>query len=140
MTSITVKAIETLKPSDAGKRLPDGGSMFGLVRANKDNSSPISVDFQWRYKFGGKARKIRIGSWPKQSLKAIRDEHDRLAAEVKTGSDPIERKATEKLKSEIDKVEGYHQQLDRLQELAEKQARLRRQPGRPIGFCAFQAP
>jgi hypothetical protein len=124
MVTLKVKTLEALNQSDAGKRLPDGGSMFGLVRATNGSSSPVSVDFQWRYKIRGKARQIRVGSWPKISLKAIRDERDRLAAEVKSGSDPIERKAAEKLKTEVDKVEAHHLQLDRLRELAVKQNRL----------------
>lgn len=124
MATITFKTLEALDQSDAGTRLPDGGSMFGVVRATTDSSKPVSVDFQWRYKIAGKTRQVRIGSWPKISLKAIRDKRGRLAEEVKTGSDPIERKATEKLKSEVDKVEAHHMQLDRLQEIAEKQSRL----------------
>jgi integrase len=98
--------------------------MFGVVRATQGASAPVSVDFQWRYKVGGKTRQVRIGSWPKLSLKAIRDQRDKLAAEVKNGSDPVERKATEKLKTQADRVEAHHLQLDRLQELADRQARL----------------
>lgn len=84
----------------------------------------VSVDFQWRYKLNGKTRQVRIGSWPKLSLKAIRDERDRLAVEVKTGTDPVQRKATEKLKIEVDQVEAHNRQLDRLEVIAEQQARL----------------
>jgi len=124
MALITVKALEALRGSDHGKRLPDGGSMFGMVRATPDTKNPVSVDFQWRYKLGGKTHQVRIGSWPKLSLKAIRDERDRLAVEVKSGIDPVQRKATEKLKIEVDQVEAHTQQLDRLQLIAEKQARL----------------
>jgi integrase len=124
MALITVKALEALRGFDHGKRLPDGGSMFGTVRATPDTKNPVSVDFQWRYKLGSKTRQVRIGSWPKLSLKAIRDERDRLAVEVKSGVDPVQRKATEKLRVEVDQVEAHTQQLDRLQLIAEKQARL----------------
>ena len=54
----------------------------------------MSVDFQWRYKLNGKTRQVRIGSWPKMSFKALRDERDRLAVEVKSGTDPVQRKAS----------------------------------------------
>ena len=124
MALITVKTLEALRDSDHGKRMPDGGSMFGVVRATPDTKNPVSVDFQWRFKIKGKTGQMRIGSWPKVSLKAIRDARDLLAAEVKTGVNPIERKATEKLKIEVDAVEAHHHQLDRLDEIAEKQARL----------------
>lgn len=124
MTLITTKALEALRSQDDGKRLPDGGSMFGTVRATPDAKNHVSVDFQWRYKFNGKTRQVRIGSWPKLSLKALRDERDRLAVEVKSGTDPVQRKATEKLKIEVDQVEAHNKQLDRLEVIAEQQARL----------------
>ena len=124
MALITTKALEALRGTDDGKRLPDGGSMFGMVRATPDTKNHVSVDFQWWYKLGGKTRQVRIGSWPKMSLKALRDERDRLAVEVKSGTNPVQRKATEKLKIEVDQVEAHNKQLDRLEVIAEQQARL----------------
>lgn len=124
MTIIKIKTLEALKPSDAGRKLADGGSMFGLVRTTKDPASPISVDFQWRYKIGGKLRQVRVGTWPMMTLKAIRDARDNLAAEKRKGLDPIERKAADKLKREADQAEAIHSQLDRLALNAERQARL----------------
>lgn len=124
MALITVKALEALRGTDNGKRMPDGGSMFGMVRATPDAKHPVSVDFQWRYKLNGKTRQVRIGSWPKLTLKAIRDERDRLAVEVKSGTDPVQRKATEKLKIEADQIEAHHKQLDRLEVISEQQSRL----------------
>ena len=124
MVLITTKALEALRGTDDGKRLPDGGSMFGIVRTTPDTKNHVSVDFQWRYKLGGKTRQVRIGSWPKMSLKALRDKRDRLAVEVKSGTDPVQRKATEKLKLEVDQVEAHNKQLDRLEVIAEQQARL----------------
>ncbi|MEK7346434.1 MAG: tyrosine-type recombinase/integrase [Pseudomonadota bacterium] len=124
MALITTKALEALRGTDDGKRLPDGGSMFGMVRATPDTKNPVSVDFQWRYKLNGKTRQVRLGSWPKMSLKALRDERDRLAVEVKSGTDPVQRKATEKLKIEVDQVEARNKQLDRLEVIAQQQARL----------------
>ena len=82
------------------------------------------MDFQWRYKLNGKTRQVRIGSWPKLSLKALRDERGRLAVEVKSGTDPVQRKATEKLKIDVDQVEAHNKQLDRLE--AYRLARARR--------------
>jgi integrase len=124
MALITTKALEALRGTDDGKRLPEGGSMFGMVRATPDTKNPVSVDFQWRYKLNGKTRQVRLGSWPKMSLKALRDERDRLAVEVKSGTDPVQRKATEKLKIEVDQVEARNKQLDRLEVIAQQQARL----------------
>ena len=124
MTIIKIKTLEALKPSDAGRKLADGGSMFGLVRTTKDPASPVSVDFQWRYKINGKLRQVRVGTWPMMTLKAIRDERDNLAAEKRKGLDPIERKAADKLRREADQAEAIHSQLDRLALNAERKARL----------------
>jgi integrase len=124
MSLITVKTLQALRVTDNGKRLPDGSSMFGIVRATKDENDPVSVDFEWRFKLNGRTRQMRIGSWPKFTLKFLRTERDKLRGEVKNGIDPIERKAADKLKSEVDKVAAHHHQLNRLEEIAEKQARL----------------
>jgi integrase len=43
---------------------------------------------------------------------------------VKSGTDPVQRKATEKLKIEVDQVEAHNKQLDRLEVIAQQQARL----------------
>lgn len=64
MAKITTKTLEALKPSDHGKRLSDGERMFGTVRAVKNAPEAVSVDFEWRYNFGGKVRQIRIGACP----------------------------------------------------------------------------
>lgn len=52
MALITTKALEAPHGTHDGKRLPDGGSMFGMVRATRDTKNHVSVDFQWRYKAG----------------------------------------------------------------------------------------
>lgn len=125
MAVITVKELQALGAADNGRRVSMGNSLYGTVRAGSDGV--VSVYVVWRYKVGGKVRQIPVGTWKDkggQSLLALRDKRNGLAAELKKGSDPIERKAADKLKIEIDKVEAHHHQLDRLEEIAEKQARL----------------
>lgn len=124
MALITVKELGALTAEDAGKRITDGSGMFGMVRTTRQTKMPISVDFEWRFKLNGRSRQVRIGSWPKISLKALRDTRDKLAAEVKSGSDPIERRAAERLKRAADSIEAVQVQRDRLQVIAGKQARL----------------
>lgn len=125
MAMITVKELQALGAADNGRRVSMGNSLYGTVREGSDGV--VSVYVVWRYKVGGKVRQIPVGTWKDkggQSLLALRDKRNELAAELKKGSDPIERKAADKLRSEIDKVEAHHHQLDRLEEIAEKQARL----------------
>ena len=127
MTVITVKELQALGAADNGQRVSMGNSLYGTVRAGSDGV--VSVYVVWRYKVSGKVRQIPVGTWKDKhedgmSLLALRKKRDAFAAELKKGSDPIERKAADKLKIEIDKVEAHHHQLDRLEEIAEKQARL----------------
>lgn len=124
MAKITTKALEALKPSDHGKRLADGDRMFGIVRAVKNDPEAVSVDFEWRYNFGGKVRQVRIGAWPRMTLKALRDERDALKGKIANGIDPLEDKAAERLKKQADQIEAKQIQITRLQELAAKDARM----------------
>lgn len=124
MAQITVLALKALKATDHGKRLPDGGGMWGMVRTTADSKSPVSVDFQWRYKLNGKTRDVRIGAWPKTSLPELRAERDKLRGKVKNGIDPVEENATDKLKKQADQIEAVQHQLDRLEQLTAQDARL----------------
>lgn len=124
MAKITTKSLEALKPADHGKRLSDGDRMFGIVRAIKNAPEAVSVDFEWRYNFGGKVRQVRIGSWPRITLKAIRDERDTLKGKIKDGIDPLAEKEADRLKKQADQIEAKQTQITRLQELAAKDARM----------------
>jgi integrase len=102
-----------------------GNSMYGTVRS--DQTGVISVYVVWRYRFGGRIRQIPLGTWKGkegESLKALRTLRNALAVEVKAGIDPIERKATERIRKDADQVEAQLNQLNRHVTLAEEQARL----------------
>ena len=125
MAVITVKELQALGAADSGRRISLGNSLYGSIRSGSDGV--VSVHVSWRYKISGKVREIPVGTWKEKggmSLLALRAERDRLSTELKAGIDPIERKATDKLKVEADAAEAHSQQLDRLEALAEKQARL----------------
>ena len=52
--------------------------------------------------------RIHSKGWrSKMPLKAVRDERDRLAVEVKSDTDPVQRKASEKFKDEGDQVKAH---------------------------------
>jgi integrase len=104
MAIITVKALQALSSGDNGKRISLGESMYGTVRVGVDGV--VSVYTVWRYMVGGKRREIPVGTWKDKgglSLKALRDKRDILAVEAKTHADPIERRASAKLKRDADK-------------------------------------
>lgn len=123
MAKITIKQLEALRQSDHGKKLPDGNRMFGIVRAVKTDPDSISVDFDWRYNYQSKVRQVRVGSWPKKSLKALRDERVTLMGKVIAGIDPLAEKEVTRLKTQADKIEAKQKQTNRLQELAAQGAR-----------------
>ena len=98
--------------------------MFGIVRAIKTAPEAVSVDFEWRYSFEGKVGHVRIGSWPRMTLKALRNERDRIRAELKSGINPLASKEAVRLKKQADQIEAKQAQVNRLQELAAKNARI----------------
>jgi integrase len=129
MAELTTYKLESLKPTDHGTRLPDGGGMFGITRASKSDPEAVSVDFEWRYSLGGKVRQVRIGAWPKMSLKELRSKRDALRGDVEKArkgeaADPLAAKETKRLKKQADQIEAKQTQITRLQELAAKDARM----------------
>ena len=83
---LTNKQLESLTAANVGKRLTDRSSLFGIVRANADGTA--SVPFTYRYRFDGKLRDIRCGTWPEKSLKEIRQERDDARALLSERKDP----------------------------------------------------
>lgn len=124
----TVKQLQALGPADDGTRVLLGDGLAGNVRAGKDGA--ISVHVGWRYRFDGKVREVRVGTWREKdglSLKALRDVRDRLASEVRSGVDPIERKAAERLQAEAEAAERQRRDRERIEaaQAAELAARRR---------------
>lgn len=94
---LTNKKLESLVTADAGKRLTDGSSLFGMVRTNVDGT--VSVPFSYRYRFGGKLLDLRCGTWPEKSLKEIRQERDSAKTLLSEGKDPGMERRLAKLES-----------------------------------------
>jgi integrase len=125
MAVITVKALQALTSQDNGRRISMGESLYGSVRAAKDGG--ISVHVVWRYKIGGKVRQTAIGTWKEsggKSLKELREIKNQLATDKANGKDPIADKKADRLKKQADQIEAKQAQVNRLQELAAKDARI----------------
>lgn len=126
MAVITVKALQALTSQDNGRRISMGESLYGVVRTSADGA--ISLHVVWRYKVGGKVRQTPIGTWKNRSggksFKELRDKKDELAQNLKKGIDPIQAKEANRLKKQADQIEAKQTQIDRLQELAAKDARI----------------
>lgn len=118
--------LKALTAADEGRSINFGESMSGKVRVGRDGV--VSVHVSWRYRFGGKTRELRIGTWREKdgmSLKGLRDERDRLATLVRSGIDPIEHKALERLKLEAEHAETERRLREQAE--AERLAELDRQ-------------
>ncbi|CAM2192468.1 Site-specific integrase [Paraburkholderia kururiensis] len=101
MGSLTTKELQALTAADNGRRLADGHGVFGVVRAGAQD---VTVQFSLRYRVAGRVREMRLGTFPKSSLRQIRDARDGARARISSGEDPLEHKRIEKLKkrAEVD--------------------------------------
>lgn len=83
---LTPAAINAAKPKDKPYSLTDGGGLHIEVLTSGART--------WRFKYhlNGKRGKVTIGSWPQISIKAARDEHERLRELVEKGVDPAREK------------------------------------------------
>lgn len=113
---VTTLELKALTAVHDGTKIKFGQSMTGVVRAGRDGT--ISVHATWRFRVDGKVREIRVGTWREKdgmSLKALRDERDRLEACLRAGVDPIEQKAIERLAAEAAQAEAEQEQRQRLE-------------------------
>lgn len=116
----TTLALKALNAADHGQTVSLGEGLTGKLHAAADGT--VSVHVSWRYRVGGKTREIRIGTWRDKggmTLKALRDERDRMAASLRDGIDPIEQSRAERLKAAADLEEAQARERQRLAELAD---------------------
>jgi integrase len=121
MAKLTVKELEAVTTVRVGEKLREEGGLVGVVRVRGNG---VSIKFDWRYRFAGKVRSTTCGTWPKDSMPAIRGERDRLKRLLEEGRDPAGEKLTARLKAQADQAEAVATQQARLAELAELEARV----------------
>lgn len=120
MTKLTVKYLDSLNTKHIGKRLTDGGGLYGIVKPRADT---VSILFRWRYRFDGKLKDYSCGTYPNDNITDIRKRRDEAKRLVSNGLDPQELKTTNRLKQHADQAEEKAQQISRLQQISELQAR-----------------
>jgi integrase len=86
---LTVIELKALTPADIGQTVKDGGGLWGVVR--KGSAGSVSAAFWYRYRMGDKSRDFTCGTWPKLSLKAIREVRNDARKLVGGGVDPIDK-------------------------------------------------
>ena len=121
MAKLTVKQLEAVTPAQVGNKIRDDGGLVGVIRARGEG---VSIKFDWRYRFGGKVRSATCGTWPKDTLAAIRAERDRMRGVLDDGRNPVAEKVIARLKVKADQAEEAADEQARINDLAAQQARL----------------
>ncbi len=88
--------LNVLKPSDKPFSVNDGGGLSLLV------SPEGKMNWRYRYRFGGKAKMLSFGFYPKVSLKMARDKLKAYQKVLDDGKDP----------SAVRKADKYDKQND----------------------------
>ena len=116
--SLTVIELKALTPADASRRLTDRDGIYGIVRIGKDGA--ISVLFRWRFRFQSKLHDFTCGTWPGDSLQAIRQKRHQAYALLQVNKNPNTERQLEKLRGAS--LQGEEKQL--LLSEAERSVRL----------------
>jgi len=91
--SLTIKALENLKPSATRREVPDGhtrGLFFVLQPSG-------AASWAYRYRLAGKSRKLTIGPYPNIGLTAARKLASDAANVIARGDDPAAKKQAAKI-------------------------------------------
>lgn len=72
-------------------RLPDTGGLYLGVTPNG------SKHWFVKYRFGGKERRLALGSYPEVSLRAARDGRSEARKTRAAGADPVQKRKAEKI-------------------------------------------
>ena len=87
---LTDTAIRSAKPQTKTFKLFDGGGLYLEV-------SPAGGKWwRWKYRFGGKEKRLSFGVYPDVSLKAARTKRDASRQQLAAGIDPGEARKAEK--------------------------------------------
>lgn len=115
MGKLTELQLKALTSADDGKRISDDGSLFGLVRAKSGNS--VSVSFSWRYRFNGKLKDLRCGTWPRDRLSTIRSTRQQARGLLDSGNDPSLHRKALRLEQQLcqkNKISNLRERLGRV--------------------------
>src|ERR1041385_136513 len=87
---LTDTAVRSAKPQAKTSKLFDSGGLYLEV-------SPAGGKWwRWKYRFGGKEKRLSFGVYPDVSLKAAREKRDAARQQLAAGIDPGEARKAEK--------------------------------------------
>lgn len=85
--SLSVAAVQSAKPREREYKIADGRGLYLLV-------TPAGGKlWRFKYRFGGKEKKLSFGNYPDVPLAAARERRDEIRRLIAAGTDPCEVKA-----------------------------------------------
>ena len=88
---LTVTAVRAAKPQAKTRKLFDGGGLYLEV-------SPAGGKWwRWKYRFGGKEKRLSLGVYPDVSLKSARERRDAVRQQLAADIDPGQARKAQKL-------------------------------------------
>lgn len=98
---LTATAIKNIKPSSATRKLSDGGGLYLEV-------SPKGGKW-WRlkFRFGGKEKRISLGTYPTIPLKTARERRDEARKLLTNGIDPSEHRQAKRAATEEHRANSF---------------------------------
>ncbi|WP_237333582.1 Arm DNA-binding domain-containing protein, partial [Vibrio anguillarum] len=82
ITDKQLKAIERLNSYDGPPEINDGEGLIAKI------SPKANITFQYRCRYNGQSKRIRIGKYPRISLKQARQIHKRMLELKEEGRNP----------------------------------------------------
>ena len=79
---LTVVAVKAAGPKDRDYKLADGGGLYLFVTKSGHRS------WRWKYRWGGKEKRLVLGSFPELSLATAREQRDAARRQLQEGKDP----------------------------------------------------
>ncbi|BBJ94691.1 Arm DNA-binding domain-containing protein [Xanthomonas campestris pv. campestris] len=84
-------AVRNATPADKPVRLFDGGGLYVEI-------SPKGAKlWRWKYRFGGKEKRLALGVYPEVSLAEVRAQHLEARKVLRSGIDPGEKRRVDRL-------------------------------------------
>ena len=117
---LTTAKLKSLTIKDIGCILNDGGGLRGRVRKNR--AGDVIVHFEYKYRAGKNFRTTKVEHWPRKSLAEIRVICRGVKSDLASGVDPIERRRSERLESQLEQAQQIEHQKENLQRLAAEAA------------------
>lgn len=91
MSALTDAKIRNAKPAAKAFRLFDGRGLYLEVSPNGGRW------WRWKYREGGKEKRLSLGTWPDVTLKAARDRCEDVRRQLAAGTDPASARKADKI-------------------------------------------